>query len=57
MAGDIDVSNPEGDLARGDHVDLLGRFVIVGECCDIEELVVGDERLEEHWEGELADAF
>ena len=31
--GDVDVSNPEGDLAEGDHVDLLGRRIVDFKCC------------------------
>jgi hypothetical protein len=31
--GDVDVSNPEGDLAEGGHVDLLGRRVVDFKCC------------------------
>ena len=33
VAGDADISNPEGGLAGRDHADFLGRFVIVGKCC------------------------
>jgi hypothetical protein len=33
VAGDVNVSNPEGDLAQGDQTDLLWRGSVRFECC------------------------